>query len=55
MTDHDIQVLCVGITAGADLMLLVQLFFARLDDRRDRKALLAAQAKLKAAEEGAAA
>lgn len=55
MSDHDIQLLTIGIAAGMDFMLLVQMCFGLLDDRRDRKALRAAQAKLKAAEERAAA
>jgi len=55
MSDHDIQLVSLGIAAGMDLMLLIQMVFAILDDRRDRKTLRAAQAKLKAAEERAAA
>ncbi|MGW3024809.1 hypothetical protein [Streptomyces sp. NPDC001221] len=55
MTDHEIQLLALGFGAGMDFMLLVQMAFAILDDRRDRKALRAAEAKLKAARERAAA
>lgn len=55
MTDHDIQLLTLGIAAGMDLMLLIHMCFGILDDRRDRRALRAAQAKLQAAEERAAA
>ncbi|WP_371646462.1 hypothetical protein [Streptomyces mirabilis] len=38
MRDQEIQMLVIGIAAGMDLMLLVQMVFAILDDRRDRKA-----------------
>lgn len=55
MSDHDIQLVSLGIAAGMDLMLLVQMCFAILDDRRDRKVLRAAQGQLKAAEQRAAA
>ncbi|MFG2855678.1 hypothetical protein ACGFZ9_34260 [Streptomyces mirabilis] len=55
MTDHGIQLLTLGIAIGMDLMLLVQMFFGFLDDRRDRKAVRAAEAELRAAEERAAA
>ncbi|MER6064852.1 hypothetical protein ABT167_27495 [Streptomyces sp. NPDC001792] len=55
MTDHDIQLLSVGIAAGMDFMLLVQMFFGILDDRNDRKVLRAAEAKLEAAKKRAAA
>ncbi|MGV9242639.1 hypothetical protein [Streptomyces sp. NPDC003710] len=55
MTDHDIQLLSIGVAIGADLMLLVQMVFDMLDDRRNRRALRAAEAKLKAAEERVAA
>jgi multidrug resistance efflux pump len=53
MSDHDIQLLTVGVAVGMELMLLVQLLFAVLDDRRARKARLAAEAKLAAAREQA--
>ncbi len=55
MTDHELQLLAIGIAAGMDLMLLVQIAFGILDDRRDRKTRRAAEAKLKAAKEKAAA
>ena len=55
MTDHDIQLVALGVAVGMDAMLLVQMFFGILDDRRDRKALRAAEAKLAAAKERAAA
>lgn len=55
MRDHDIQLLTVGVAAGMNLMQLVYMVFGLLDDRRDRKAARAAQAKLKAAKERAAA
>jgi hypothetical protein len=55
MSDHDIQLVSLGVAAGMDLMLLVQMCFAILDDRRDRKALRAAQAQLRAAEQKATA
>ncbi|MFE9765091.1 hypothetical protein ACFYPC_11250 [Streptomyces sp. NPDC005808] len=54
MTDHEIQLLAVGIAIGMNFMLLVQIAFGILDDRRDRKVARAAQARLKAAEERAA-
>ncbi|MFE8944522.1 hypothetical protein [Streptomyces sp. NPDC007856] len=46
MSDHEIQLLVIGIAIGMDLMLLVQILFGIRDDRRDRKARLAAQAQL---------
>jgi hypothetical protein len=55
MTDHELQLLALGFGAGMDVMLLIQIGFGLLDDRRDRKALRAAEAKLKAAQERAAA
>lgn len=51
MRDHDIQLLALGFAIGAHVMLLIQMFFGILDDRRDRKAIRAAQAKLAAREE----
>jgi hypothetical protein len=51
MSDHDIQLVALGIAAGMDLMLLVQMVFAILDDRRDRKAVRAAEAELAARRE----
>lgn len=53
MTDHELQLLFIGVAVGMDLMLLVQAAFGVLDDRRDRKALRAAQARLDAAREKA--
>ncbi|MER5209421.1 hypothetical protein ABT063_02175 [Streptomyces sp. NPDC002838] len=53
MSDHDIQLLALGVTLGMYLMLLVQVAFGVLDDRRDRKAARAAQAQLEAAREKA--
>lgn len=53
MTDHDIQLLAIGVAIGMDLMLLLQIVFGILDDRRDRKAARAAQAMLDAARERA--
>jgi hypothetical protein len=55
MTNHDIQLVALGIATGMDLMLLVQLCFGILDGRRDRKVLRAAEAKLKTARDKAAA
>ncbi|MEV0183836.1 hypothetical protein AB0I54_31810 [Streptomyces sp. NPDC050625] len=54
MSNHDIQMFALGLTAGMDFMLLLQMVFGLLDDRRDRRAVRAAEAKLKAAEERAA-
>lgn len=50
MSDHDMQLLALGIATGMDLMLLLQMVLAIRDDRRARKALRAAEAKLTAAE-----
>jgi|UPI0003A42CBF hypothetical protein len=55
MSDHDIQLIALGIATGMDLMMLVQVVFAILDDRRDRKVARAAEAKLKTARDKAAA
>ena len=55
MTDNEIQLLSVGFTVGAYFMVLVQVGFGLLDDRRDRKAARAAQAQLDAAREKASA
>lgn len=55
MTNHDIQLLTLGITAGMDLMLLIHMAFGLLDDHRDRKALRSAQAKPTTSQERAAA
>ncbi|RPE44135.1 hypothetical protein EDD90_7365 [Streptomyces sp. Ag109_O5-1] len=53
MSDHDIQLLAIGIAAGMDLMLLIQIGFGLLDDRRDRRAIRAAEAELEAGRERA--
>lgn len=55
MTDTEIQLLCIGFTLGAYFMLLVQIAFGILDDRRDRKVARAAMAQLEAARERASA
>ncbi|MEU1194949.1 hypothetical protein ABZ446_01840 [Streptomyces sp. NPDC005813] len=55
MNDHDIQLLSLGAAFGMNFMLFIQIAFGMLDDRRDRKVARAAEAKLKAAEERAAA
>jgi hypothetical protein len=55
MTDHDIQLLCIGIAAGMYFMLALQMAFGILDDRRDRKVARAAEAELEASREKAAA
>lgn len=53
MTNHDVLLLALGITAGMDLMLLIQMYFGLLDDHRDRKALRAAEVDLNAPQEAA--
>ncbi|MGW0647867.1 hypothetical protein ACWD4T_03525 [Streptomyces umbrinus] len=53
MSDHDIQLLALGASAGMCFMLLVQIVFGIIDDRRDRKAVRAAEAQLQAARERA--
>ncbi|MDX2696853.1 hypothetical protein [Streptomyces ipomoeae] len=53
MTDHELQLLFIGVAVGMDLMLLIHIAFGILDDRRDRKAARAAQARLDAAREKA--
>ena len=55
MNDHDIQLLALGVSLGMYIMLFAQIIGGILDDRRDRKAVRAAKAKLEAAEERAAA
>lgn len=55
MSDHDIRLLTLGISLGCYFMLAVQMAFGLLDDRRDRQVARAAEAKLKAAEDRAAA
>jgi hypothetical protein len=51
VNNHDIQLLAIGLAAGMDIMLLVQVAFGILDDRRDRKAVRAAEAELAARRE----
>jgi hypothetical protein len=46
MSNHDIQLLALGASIGVYFMLLVQVVFGVLDDRRDRKTVRAAEAKL---------
>lgn len=53
MTDHELQLLCIGFTAGAYFMVLAQIIGGILDGRRDRKAERAAMAMLEAARERA--
>lgn len=55
MTDHELQLLFIGIAVGMDLMLLVQVAFGIRDDRRDRETARAAMAQLEAARERASA
>jgi hypothetical protein len=50
MSDHDIQLLTLGAAFGMYLMLLLQILYGILDDRRDRKAAREAKAKLEAAQ-----
>lgn len=49
MTDHDVLLLCIGASIGADGMLLIHLIGQVLHDRRDHKALATAEASLAAA------
>lgn len=53
MTDNELQILCIGFMVGAYSMVLIQVWFGILDDRRDRKAARAAMAQLEAAREKA--
>ncbi|MGW3651868.1 hypothetical protein [Streptomyces sp. NPDC000878] len=53
MSDHELQLLSIGFTVGAYFMLLTQVAFRMLDDRRDRKALRAAEALPEAARQRA--
>lgn len=53
MSDHDIQLLALGVSLGMYIMLLAQIIGGILDNRRDRKAARAAQAQLDAARERA--
>ncbi|MEU6490368.1 hypothetical protein ABZ890_08240 [Streptomyces sp. NPDC046984] len=47
MTSHEIQLLSLGVTLGMLLMLLVNITFGIIDDRRDLKAARAAEAAKK--------
>ena len=49
MTETEIALVVLGIEIGMLIMLLVQVTFGILDDRRERKAARAAQARLDAA------
>lgn len=49
MSNHEIQLLALGVGLGMQLMLLVQIVFGVLDDRRARTTLRAAEAQLEAA------
>ena len=49
MSDNQIQIFCIGAAAGMDFMLLLQILYGILDDRRDRKAGSAARAAFKRA------
>lgn len=49
MTDHEMQLLALGAAIGMYLMLLLQILYGILDDRRARKARQADEAKLEAA------
>ncbi|WP_371528399.1 hypothetical protein OG302_22415 [Streptomyces sp. NBC_01283] len=53
MSNHEIQLLALGVGIGMQLMLLVQITFAVLDDRRARKTLRAHEAELEAAQKRA--
>lgn len=53
MTDNEIQLLALGIAAGMNFMLLIQIAFGILDDHRDRKVARAALAQLEAAQQRA--
>lgn len=53
MTDHDVLLLCLGANIGVDGMLLIHLIGQVLNDRRDHKALAAAEASLAATVAGA--
>lgn len=55
MSENEIQLLSIGMAAGMNLMLLLQIGFGILDDRRDRKVARAAQAQLDAARDKAGA
>lgn len=49
MTETEFAMLCLGIQIGALLMLLANMVFGILDDRRDRKAARDAMDRLEAA------
>ncbi|MGW0169532.1 hypothetical protein ACWDWT_30805 [Streptomyces sp. NPDC003343] len=49
MTHDEITLLASGIAIGINLMLLLNVYWSWLDDRRDRTVVRAAQAKLRAA------
>jgi hypothetical protein len=53
MSDHDIQLLVFGATFGMYFMLFLQILYGILDDRRARKARLAAETLLDEAREAA--
>ncbi|MFF4347556.1 hypothetical protein [Streptomyces sp. NPDC001530] len=53
MSDHDIQLLALGVTLGIYFMIAVQIIGGILDDRRDREVARTAEAKLKAAQQKA--
>jgi len=53
MSDHDIQLVVIGIAIGVYTMLAMQIAFAIHDGRRDRKAARAAEAALAASREKA--
>ncbi|WP_406457066.1 hypothetical protein OH768_24820 [Streptomyces sp. NBC_01622] len=46
MSDHDVQLLAEGAAIGMYIMLILQLLYWNLDDRRDRKVERAARALL---------
>ncbi|MDQ0992191.1 hypothetical protein [Streptomyces sp. V3I7] len=53
MTDHEIQLIVLGVAAGMNLMLLLQIVFEILDDRRARTIRRTHEAMLAAAREKA--
>jgi len=55
MSDHDIQLLAIGASLGAELMVLIQAGFQILDNRRSAAQARAAEAQLQAARERATA
>lgn len=46
MSDREIQLLVIGFQIGMTVMLLAQIVFSLLDDRRDRRAAQAALQRL---------